>query len=118
MLSALRIVSPAFSGPIVRIVTVVASGPPFASWIRSASSTANSSSSFMTASVDSRSSVRSAAVSRFSAQESGTCFTQTTMFIGPLLVPSCPSVASARRAARLPRRGSGPENGARTAAVP
>ena len=74
-------VSPAFSGPIVRMVTGAASGPPLASWIRSASSTAYSSSSFMTASAESRSSVLSVGLSFFSAQESGTCFTQTTMFI-------------------------------------
>ena len=53
--SALRIVSAAFSGPMVRTVT----SPPCASLSWSASSTAYSSSSFITASTRSRSSVLS-----------------------------------------------------------
>ena len=51
--SALRIVSAARSGPIDRTVT----SPPWASFSRSASSTAYSSISFITASTDSRSNV-------------------------------------------------------------
>src|SRR4051794_21735227 len=74
--SALRMVSTAFSGPIDRTVT----SPPCASLILSASSTAYSSSSFMTPSTLSRSTVLSEP-SFFSAHVSGTCFTQTTMFM-------------------------------------
>ena len=74
--SALRIVSAARSGPIVRTVT----SPPCASLSRRASSIAYSSISFMTASTDSRSSVLSESDSRRSAHVSGTCLTSTTMF--------------------------------------
>ena len=75
--SALRTVSVAASGPMHSTVT----SPPCASWSFSASSTAYSSISFITGSVAARSSVESDASSFFSDQVSGTCFTQTTMFM-------------------------------------
>src|SRR4051812_30412593 len=75
--NALRIVSADLSGPIVRTVT----SPPPASLMRKASSTAYSSSSFMTPSTPSRSTVLSSELSFFSAHVSGTCLTQTTMFM-------------------------------------
>jgi hypothetical protein len=74
---ALRIVSAARSGPIVRMVT---SPAPTDSLMRRASSTAYSSISFITTSTDARSSVLSDSWSRRSAQVSGTCLTSTTMF--------------------------------------
>ncbi len=82
MLSALRTVSPARSGPIVTTTT----SPPCASASLSASSTAYSSSSFITPSAASRSSVESDACSVFSAHVSGTCFTHTAIFMGVFLL--------------------------------
>src|ERR1700761_7945167 len=76
--SALRIDSVALSGPIVRIVTSL---PSFASLICSASSMAYSSSSLIRPSTDARSKVASPGLSLRSAQVSGTCLTQTTMFM-------------------------------------
>ena len=76
MLSALRIVSAARSGPIETTTT----SPPEASAMRRHSSTAYSSSSLRTPSADSRSRVESEACSFFSAQVSGTCLTQTAIF--------------------------------------
>ena len=75
--SALRIASPACSGPIVRTVT----SPPSASWSLSASSTAYSSISLSTLFAELRSMVWSSDRSSRSAPESGTCLTSTTMFI-------------------------------------
>ena len=77
MESALRIDSLARGGPMDRMVT----SPPCASARRSPSSIAYSSSSLMSASDDSRSSVESADLSMRSDPVSGTCFTQTTMFM-------------------------------------
>src|SRR5579859_5907826 len=81
--SALRIDSAAFSGPMVKIVTS-ASCPAArcASAISRPSSMAYSSSSLMSPSTDARSKVESAAFSLRSAAVSGTCLTQTTIFIG------------------------------------
>src|SRR5215472_13897610 len=82
---ALRMDSLAFSGPMVRMVT----SPPCASARRRPSSTAYSSSSFMTPSAASRSRVESAARSLRSEYVSGTCFKQTTIFITGGQPPSC-----------------------------
>ena len=79
---ALRTASVARSGPIEITVTVLgppSSLPPCASAIRSASSTAYSSRSLRTASTFSRS--RIPLTIFFSAHESGTCLTQTAIFI-------------------------------------
>ena len=99
--SALRMVSLDRSGPMVSTVTA----PPWASFSRSDSSTAYSSISFMTASTDSRSRVRSDSDSRRSAQVSGTCLTSTTMFtprsllrrVAPMLPVGTVTVSSAVR---------------------
>src|SRR4051812_5492499 len=93
--SALRIVSTALSGPIESTVT----SPPCASLIFSASSTAYSSSSFMTPSTLARSTVLSSELSFFSAHVSGTCFTQTTMFMAggrPPWIGSAPMLRGSR----------------------
>src|SRR4051812_23949189 len=93
--SALRMVSTAFSGPMLSTVT----SPPCASLIFSASSTAYSSSSFMTPSTLARSTVLSSELSFFSAHVSGTCFTQTTMFMAggrPPWVGSAPMLRGSR----------------------
>jgi hypothetical protein len=82
--SALRIDSDAFSGPMVSTVTSL---PSLASLICSASSMAYSSSSLMSPSTDSRSSVASPGFSLRSAHVSGTCFTQTTMFMRDAYLP-------------------------------
>ena len=74
---ALRIDSAAFAGPTVKIVT----SPPCASAIFRPSSIAYSSSSLISPSGDSRSSVPAPGVSVRSTAVSGTCLTQTTMFI-------------------------------------
>ena len=74
---ALRIESAAFAGPIDKIVT----SPPCASAIFRPSSIAYSSSSLISPSSEARSSVPSP-VSVRSTAVSGTCFMQTTMFIG------------------------------------
>ncbi len=94
--SALRIDSVARSGPIDKMVT----SPPCASASRRPSSIANSSSSLITASAASRSSVESDSLRVRSDHVSGTCFTQTTMFMtGANLPVSCqPGSAS------LPKR--------------
>src|SRR5688572_7706494 len=73
-------------------VTVLS--PPCASLSLSASSTAYSSSSLITASTDARSRVLSLGSSRFSAQVSGTCLTHTTMFTTS---PPCRPYDPARR---------------------
>ncbi len=80
--SALRIDSAAFSGPMVTMVTS-ASLPAArcASAICRPSSMAYSSSSLMSPSTDARSSVESDGLSLRSAAVSGTCLTQTTMFM-------------------------------------
>src|SRR6201996_4248454 len=76
--SALRTDSAAFSGPMVKIVTSL---PSFFSLICSASSMAYSSSSLINPSTEARSSVASPGFSLRSAHVSGTCLTQTTMFM-------------------------------------
>src|ERR1700748_1619832 len=76
--NALRPDSVALSGPMVRIVTSL---PSFASLICSASSIAYSSSSLIRPSTEARSKVASPGFSLRSAQVSGTCLTQTTMFM-------------------------------------
>src|SRR3954452_24536767 len=94
--SALRMVSTALSGPMLKTVT---SPLPCASLIFSASSTAYSSSSFMTPSTLARSTVLSSELSFFSAHVSGTCFTQTTMFMAggrPPWVGSAPMLRGSR----------------------
>src|SRR5262249_54621122 len=75
--SALRIDSAALAGPIEKIVT----SPPCASAIRSPSSIAYSSSSLISPSGACRSSVPSPGLSVRSTAVSGTCLTQTTMFM-------------------------------------
>src|SRR5215470_16011990 len=75
--SALRMDSDALAGPIEKIVT----SPPCASAIRSPSSIAYSSSSLMSPSGVCRSSVPSPGLSVRSTAVSGTCLTQTTMFM-------------------------------------
>src|SRR5438270_6701523 len=95
--NALRMVSTALAGPMLSTVT----SPPCASLIFSASSTAYSSSSFMTPSTPSRSTVLSSELSFFSAHVSGTCFTQTTMFMAggrPPWVGSAPMLRGSRNA--------------------
>ena len=80
--SALRIDSAAFSGPMVTIVT--SASLPAARWasaICRPSSIAYSSSSLISPSTDARSSVPSEGLSLRSAQVSGTCLTNTTIFI-------------------------------------
>ena len=87
MESALRTASVARSGPIEITVTVCAppsSLPPCASAMRRASSTAYSSRSLRTASTFSRS--RSPLTIFFSAHESGTCLTQTAIFMAHMLL--------------------------------
>ena len=86
--SALRIASVARVGPIEITVTECgppSSLPPCASTMRSASSTAYSSKSFSTASTLSRSRKPFAPIF-FSAQESGTCLTQTAIFMSQRLL--------------------------------
>src|ERR1700749_1339440 len=82
--NALRIDSLALPGPMVSTVTSL---PSWASLICSASSMAYSSSSLMSPSTDSRSSVASPGFSLRSAHVSGTCFTQTTMFMRDAYLP-------------------------------
>src|SRR5271154_4089719 len=78
--SALRIDSPALSGPMDKTVT---SDPGLASAMSRPSSIAYSSSSLMSASTETRSSVESEDLSVRSDPVSGTCFTQTTIFMAP-----------------------------------
>ncbi len=90
--SALRTASRAFSGPTVSAVTVCSSSSRF-SVICRACSTAYSSSSDSRPSTPTRSTVPSDSKCR-SAVASGTCFTQTTMFMncpswGAGTAPSC-----------------------------
>src|SRR5260370_12901251 len=106
--SALRIDSAAFSGPMVKIVTS-ASWPAArcASAICRPSSMAYSSSSLMSPSTDARSSVESAAFSVRSAAVSGTCLTQTTIFIGDTGLLHCSHTDCPTLAVRpAPGRGS------------
>src|SRR5690606_17621042 len=78
---ALRMASVARSGPTHRTVT----SPSPASLILSASSTARSLISSITASADSRSRVWSLSLSLRSEYVSGTCLTSTTMLVMELL---------------------------------
>src|SRR3954452_2943513 len=78
--SALRIASAACSGPTVRAVTVTDSGSAFFSFSCSDCSTAYSSSSDNSPGTPTRSTVLSDS-NFWSAVESGTYFTQTTMFM-------------------------------------
>ena len=90
--NALRTASVARSGPIEITVMVLlppSSFPPCASAIRNDSSTAYSSRSLRTASTFSRS--RIPLTIFFSAQESGTCFTHTAIFMGQMLLVSNPN---------------------------
>ena len=103
---ALRIDSAAFSGPMVRIVTS-ASLPAArcASASCRPSSMAYSSSSLIRPSTDARSSVPSASLSLRSAQVSGTCLTNTTMFIDSTDLPWLLRHTACQTASRRPPPG-------------
>ena len=90
---ALRMDSLALSGPMDKMVT----SPPCASASRSPSSIAYSSISLMTPSGDTRSSRESSARRVRSAQVSGTCFMQTTMFMTGGRPPACDPVTVPQR---------------------